>query len=336
MEGVLSSVGPTYVQYEFVYDLGAPDVAPKLESVSVELGGYGAGKAIQDITVITTVNGAELPYIPDGENPLYGMFYGVLNENKDFLPEGVFEYNADYYLSVHLPAGSYDTGSLDKSKFTLNGKAADSVEVRFGMIEITFKLSRLTLNPFIDVKENHWFAASVAYCVEKGYVSGMTETTFVPNGKLTRAQFLTILAKLDGVDLTQYDTADAGFTDVKTSHWYNEVVCWAVEKGYTSGLSTEKFGPNVDITRAQLARFFYVYSEKNGINVDGRADLSSFPDVKKVADWARTSVEWAVDAGLISGVAREGKNYLDPNGTATRAQATVMFKAYDDFRGVNG
>ncbi|MBQ3182103.1 MAG: S-layer homology domain-containing protein [Clostridia bacterium] len=336
MEGELYDAGTDYIQNEFYCNLGAPDTAPKLESVSVELDGYGAGKAIQDIIVIPTVNGVELPYIPDGENPLYGMFYGVLNENKDFIPEGVFEYNADYYLSVLLSAGSYDTGSLDKSKFTLNGKAADSVEVRFGMIEITFKLSRLTLNPFIDVKENHWFAASVAYCVERGYVTGMTENTFVPNGKLTRAQFLTILAKLDGVDLTQYDTEDAGFADVKTGHWYNEVVCWAVEKGYTSGLSTEKFGPNVDITRAQLARFFYVYSEKNGINIDGRADISSFPDVKKVADWARTPVEWAVKAGLISGVAKEGKNYLDPNGTATRAQATVMFKAYDDFRGVNG
>ncbi len=333
MEGVLSSVGPTYVQYEFVYNLGAPDVAPKLESVSVELDGYGEGKAIQDITVIPTVNGAELPYIPDGENPLYGMFYGVLNENKDFLPEGVFEYNADYYLSVLLSAGSYDTGSLDKSKFTLNGKAADTVEVRFGMIEITFKLPRLT--KFVDVKEHHWFAASVAYCVERGYVAGMTETTFVPGGKLTRAQFLTILAKLDGVDLTKYHTANAGFNDVKTSHWYNEVVCWAVEKGYTSGISTDKFGPNVNITRAQLARFFFVYSEKNGINIDGRADISAFPDAKKVADWAKTPVEWAVNAGLISGVAKEGKNYLDPNGTATRAQATVMFKAYDDFRGVN-
>ena len=264
---------------------------------------------------------------------MYGMVYGVHNENMDFIPEGIFEYDTDYYLSVLLPAASYDTQSLDKSKFTLGGEPAASVEIHFDVIAITFKLPRLS--KFTDVKPNHWFADSVAYCVEKGYVTGMTETTFVPNGKLTRAQFLTILAKLDGVDLSIYEGKDAGFADVKPSHWYNRVVCWAVEKGYTSGLSATQFGPNNNVTRAQLARFFYVYSEKNNINIDGRADISSFPDVSKVADWAKTPIEWAVNAGLISGVAKDGKNYLDPNGTATRAQATVMFRAYDTFREAN-
>ena len=186
-----------------------------------------------------------------------------------------------------------------------------------------------------DVKENHWFYDSVVYCVKRGYASGMGDRKFAPNGKLTRAQFLTLLAKLDGVDLTQYDTTNAGFEDVKTSHWYNEVVCWAVEKGYTSGLSETKFGPGANVTRAQVARFFYVYSEKNGIDITGSEDLSVFPDANKVADWAKTPMEWAVAAGLISGTAKDGKTYLDPNGTATRAQATVMFKGFDDFRGLN-
>ena len=190
-------------------------------------------------------------------------------------------------------------------------------------------------NPFGDVKASHWFASTVEYCVKRGYVSGMTPTTFVPNGNITRAQFLVMLAALDGVDLDAYAGKDAGFTDVKSSHWFNEEVCWAVENGITSGISETKFGPNNKITRAQLARFFYVYSEKNGIAVDGREDLTAFPDASKVQAWAKEPVEWAVAAGIINGVAKDGKNYLDPNGTATRAQATVMFKAFDDFRGLN-
>ena len=187
-------------------------------------------------------------------------------------------------------------------------------------------------NPFTDVKESHWFYDSVMYCVKKGYIKGMTETTFVPNGKLTRAQFLTMLAALDGVDLDTYAGKDAGFTDVKASHWFNEEVCWAVEMGITSGLSETKFGPNNNVTRAQLARFFYVYSEKNGIDVSGKADISAYPDVAKVQDWAKDPIEWAVNAGIINGVAKDGVNYLDPNGTATRAQAAVMFMGFDAFR----
>ncbi len=187
-------------------------------------------------------------------------------------------------------------------------------------------------NPFTDVKDEHWFAESVKYCVQKGYASGMTETTFVPNGTLTRAQFLTLLAKLDGVDLEQYATTDAGFSDVKTSHWFNKVVCWAVEQEITSGIGDGKFGPNNPVTRAQVARFLYVYSEKNGIAVDGAADISAFPDASTVPAWAADAIAWAVNAKVIGGVAKDGVNYLQPNGTATRAQATVMFKAFDEFR----
>ncbi|MBR4880512.1 MAG: S-layer homology domain-containing protein, partial [Clostridia bacterium] len=43
---------------------------------------------------------------------------------------------------------------------------------------------------FADVSENSWFMSEVAYCVNRGYVSGMSETTFAPNNNLTRAQFL--------------------------------------------------------------------------------------------------------------------------------------------------
>ncbi len=177
---------------------------------------------------------------------------------------------------------------------------------------------------FTDVKENSWFMSEVAYCVKQGYVSGMTETTFAPNNNLTRAQFLTLLAKIDGVDLTVYDTVESGFEDVKTSHWFNEVVCWAVENEFTSGLSETKFGPNANITRSQLARFFYVYTEKSGYDVSKTADLSIFPDASKVQSWAEVPVKWAVAEGLIAGI----NGNLTPNGNATRAQAARIIMMY--------
>ena len=183
--------------------------------------------------------------------------------------------------------------------------------------------------PFTDVKDSHWFYDAVKYCVDNGYIKGMTETTFEPNSNLTRAQFVTILAGVDGADLSVYDGKDSGFEDVKPSHWWNKVVCWAVENEITSGISETEFGPNVEVTRSQLARFFYVYTEKTGGDVSGAADVSAYPDAGKVQEWAKEGIVWAVDAGLISGVAKNGANYLDPNGKATRAQAAVMFTKYD-------
>ncbi len=180
---------------------------------------------------------------------------------------------------------------------------------------------------FTDVKENNWFMSEVAFCVNQGYVSGMTETTFAPNNNLTRAQFLTLLAKLDGADLTHYDAAESGFDDVKTDHWFNEVVCWAVENEFTSGLTPTTFGPNNNITRSQLARFFYVYTEKRGLNVSAEADLSVFEDADKIQEWAVDPVKWAVAEGLISGL---DATTLAPNATATRAQAARIIMMYAD------
>lgn len=183
--------------------------------------------------------------------------------------------------------------------------------------------------PFVDVRDSHWFADSVKYCLQRGYVKGMNESAFVPDGYMTRAQFLVMLAKLDGIDLSAYEGEDSGFEDVKPSHWYNPYVCWAAENKLTAGLTPTAFGPNDNLTRSQLARFLYVYSEKKGIAVDGRGDLSVFPDAASVSGWAVDSVSWAVYMGIIGGVAKDGINYLTPNGTSTRAQAAVMFTVFD-------
>ena len=178
---------------------------------------------------------------------------------------------------------------------------------------------------FTDVKLNQWYMSEVAYCVKQGYVSGMTETTFAPNKNLTRAQFLTLLAKVDGVDLSQYDNAVSSFTDVKAKSWFKQVVAWAVENEYTSGVSKTKFGPNDNITREQLARFFYVYTEKKGYDVSARADLSAFTDAGKISKWAKENVEWAVSVGLITGMTA---TTIGPKGNATRAQAARMIMLY--------
>ena len=172
--------------------------------------------------------------------------------------------------------------------------------------------------PFKDVKTGVWFTEGIMNAVKAGYFSGMTADTFQPNGNLTRAQFVLVLAKIDGVDLTKYENKDTPFKDVKKGAWYAPAVAWAYENGYTGGMSADTFGTNNNITREQLARFFYVYAEKNGIDVSGRADLSAFTDAGKISDWARYCVEWAVDAGLISGMS---ETTIGPRGNATRAQA---------------
>ncbi len=184
--------------------------------------------------------------------------------------------------------------------------------------------------PFTDVKEDAWYYEGVEYCYMLGIVSGMTDTKFLPNGELTRAQFVQILAMHAMVDLDEYKNGSSGFEDVKKNHWFNAPVCWAVEQGYVAGLSETRFGPNERITREQLARLLYLYAESNGVSVDRLADLSGYTD--KPSDWAYTQVQWAVGAGIISGMT---ETTIAPRNTATRAQACRMIMIYDQYQAIS-
>ena len=186
---------------------------------------------------------------------------------------------------------------------------------------------------FSDIKESHWFYSSVEFVVKHGYMNGMSETKFSPNSNITREQFVLILANIAGVDTNAYKNESSGFTDVKTGQWYSGAVTWAVKEGYVSGMSATKFGRGQSIQRAALARMLYNYASANGIDVSGRADLSSFGDAKEFDKagnaWMVEPVQWAVDAGIISGMTVNGKNCVNPKGTATRAQAARMLMQFD-------
>ena len=189
-------------------------------------------------------------------------------------------------------------------------------------------------NPFSDIKESHWFYDSVSFVVSKGYMKGMSATEFAPNGNVTREQFVLILANMSGVDTNAYKGGTGGFTDIKAGQWYTGAVVWAAEQGYVAGVKPGVFGRGQSITRAQLARLLYLYAGANGIDTAERASLTGFADGTTVENqaWMRDGVKWAVAEGIISGMTVNGKLSINPNGTATRAQAAVMLMKFDEVK----
>lgn len=185
--------------------------------------------------------------------------------------------------------------------------------------------------PFTDLVSGAWYMDGISYCYDNGIVNGMTETTFVPNGTLTRAQFVQMLAGLDGADLSEYTETESGFEDVSVGAWYNAAVCWAKENEYAAGVSETRFAPNDPVTREQLARFFYTYGlsyVELGFDMSASDDLSAFEDADTVSDWALDGVKWCVAAGIISGMT---ETTIAPRETATRAQACRMIMCFDAY-----
>ena len=108
---------------------------------------------------------------------------------------------------------------------------------------------------FTDVPEDAYFAAPVAWAVDKNITSGLTANTFGPSASCTRAQAVTFLWKAAGSPAPK-STAHS-FSDVKAGSWYETAVLWAVENGITSGTSASTFSPSATCTRAQIITFLY-------------------------------------------------------------------------------
>ena len=175
----------------------------------------------------------------------------------------------------------------------------------------------------------YWAHEGIDYCVRNRLMSGVGAGTFSPDTACTRAQIVKILYNRSG-NQTDYSYYYLPFTDVAPGAWYYNAVAWAYYNDVTSGTSATMFTPNAAITRQQLVTFLYRYTVKYAPEFTGNAaPISAFPDAGSVANWAYAAMSWAVGNGLIQGNAHDnGPDYLDPNGSATRAQTATIIMRY--------
>ena len=176
---------------------------------------------------------------------------------------------------------------------------------------------------------DYWAHKGIDYCVRNRLMNGVGAGTFSPSTACTRAQIVKILYNRSG-NQADYSYYYLPFTDVAPGAWYYNAVAWAYCNDVTSGTSATTFTPNAAITRQQLVTFLYRYTVKYAPEFTGNAaPISAFPDAGSVANWAYAAMSWAVGNGLIVGNAHDnGLDYLDPNGSATRAQTATIIMRY--------
>lgn len=176
---------------------------------------------------------------------------------------------------------------------------------------------------FTDVPESAWYYGWVMRAVELGLFSGMSETEFAPEGYMTRAMLVTVLYRLEGSPSVSGSTP---FDDVPAGNWYSDAVSWAYESGVVKGMSETHFGRNDYVTREQLTTMLYRYADFRDYDTSSLAGLDGFADAAAVAEYAMTSMQWAVANGIVAG---DGSRLL-PAGKATRAQCAKMMSVFYD------
>ena len=193
----------------------------------------------------------------------------------------------------------------------------------------TESVPKLVYEGFPDVPEDAWYYEGVEYCCKQGYIMGTDKGIFDPNGKLTREQFVVILARIAGAKLSEY--TESTFTDVNAESWYGPSVIWASENGYVNGVGEGRFGVGEAMTRETVAVMLHRYSNDEGIYTDM---LTEYSDHGSVSKWARVAVNWAVNNGIL-GSTNTNTLIFSPKMSLTRAQAAKIFMSYDAYMNNN-
>lgn len=112
-----------------------------------------------------------------------------------------------------------------------------------------------------DVAANAPYAEAVRVTTEAGIFTGVGSNKFDPSGMVTRAQAVTALARLAGVE----QKTSGSFSDVPKNAWYAGYVSWAVENGLVQTGGSARFLPNELLTGAQLNQMLQQYAKLAGI-----------------------------------------------------------------------
>lgn len=324
---------------------------------------FGPGSSIKVIDVSKLDSGGKMELIYEVETPGYvqtSVLLSTAYENKTGKVYIYATYNA-------LPGGIYvleDSEGQTKPKayplftppsnmqqYGICSPICDSEGTIYykndsGYLMAVAEESRI-LSRFIDVKKDEWYYDSITDLVNKGIVSGTTETTFSPEANITRAEFVQILyamakreAGQDGSDITAASVevdgngTDELFSDVKNTDWYEKAIKWAYKNDVVKGMQAADdklyFSPNEKITRQDMAVMLQKYNQQvDKKNFGEKNEGVKFADDAEIAVYAKEAVNFMQKYGIISGMKDADGNYkFAPKVNATRAEAAMMISNY--------
>lgn len=174
---------------------------------------------------------------------------------------------------------------------------------------IPYYLDAPSDTPFFDII-NHPARTEITAMTAKGYVKGLSSDMFGPDEPLTRAQFVTLLARVYNWELPA--KPKLSFKDQIPAYAQGAVQV-ALSKGIVKGYDDKTFKPNQTISRAEAAVILDRIMKKQATPSQSLSDKKSWPK------WAVSPINHIVGLGLIDPVGSK----FEPNKPTTRAVFVV-------------
>ncbi len=201
------------------------------------------------------LDGMAVWYVTDGSAP---VFYELSEDGVSSVPAGlVFSdvgTDSEYFEAVMWASengivsgnadGTFDTaGSVNRgmmARILWNAACTPEVDI--------------TKPPFSDVDPDAWYAGAVAWCAEKGIISGVGDDHFNPLGSCDRRSVVTLLWNY--MDKPEPAISKNPFSDVSENAYYKAIL-WAAGEGMITPDENGRFSPASPCTRGELVRLVY-------------------------------------------------------------------------------
>ena len=227
-----------------------------LKIAYADLSGFAAGEAAATVTFRALTAEPATVTIAHGETA--DAFPNVTETFDLGCPSARFE-------DVSVDAWFHDAVDHVVKAGLMNGVSATAFdpEGELNRAQIVTILYRMAASPaveapadFVDVPAGEFYTEAVAWAVAKGITNGISDTSFDPNGTVTREQLVTFLyryMKTTGADLTAGSDL-SGWEDAgAVSAWALEAFGWAVSSGVITGMTETTLEPGSTTNRAQTA-----------------------------------------------------------------------------------
>ncbi|MBD3921783.1 endo-1,4-beta-xylanase [Paenibacillus sp. PR3] len=171
---------------------------------------------------------------------------------------------------------------------------------------------------FGDIQSVQWAKSAIEAMAARGIITGTSDTTFAPQAKIKRADFLVMLVR--ALELKGTNEQATTFGDVNESDYYYDAVNIARQLGIVKGTGDNLFQPNSSISRQDMMVLAARAAAAAGKTLSSSGSLDAFGDASKVSAYAQDSVIALVDAGIVIG----SNGNLAPQSSLSRAEAAVI------------
>ncbi len=162
---------------------------------------------------------------------------------------------------------------------------------------------------FNDITK-HFAKNDIIKINSEGIMVGTSDTSFEPEGKLTRAEAAIIVSRIMGLELS----SEKIFSDTK-GHFAEKYINAAAKKGFVYGYPDGKFYPEREMSRMEMAMLL-----SRIVEVDYHGQESEYSDVTSGL-WAFEEISALTEAGIMKG-------YLDgtfrPHNPVTRGEMAAL------------